>query len=292
MKIRDEFLLLADSASRQIMEKTVLSSPEITKTVIGKSILAGEIPAYHIGHGRRIILCVGTHHALESITANFLYYMVFLLGDRELFRSVCRGIDRGALLSSFHFLFIPCLNPDGVEMRLHGAPPSPLRERQIKMSGGDFTHWQANSRGVDLNHNYNAGFFEYKKLEREKGISPGATLYSGEHPESEPETRALAGVVRALRPSLTLSLHTQGEEIYHSAKAAHVAARLSRECGYRIMKAEGTSAYGGLTDYLDTLGLSALTLELGKGANPLPETDLFSISERLISPLLCLPTKI
>ena len=43
------------------------------------------------------------------------------------------------------------------------------------MNGGseDFTRWQANVRGVDLNHNYDAGFDAYKQLEPSLGITGG-----------------------------------------------------------------------------------------------------------------------
>mgnify|MGYP001540708298 CR=1 FL=1 len=65
------------------------------------------------------------------------------------------------------------LNPDGVDLHIGGMwEHFPLRERVLIMNGGssDFESWQSNARGVDLNHNYNALFKEYKTLERERHI--------------------------------------------------------------------------------------------------------------------------
>lgn len=291
MTVDKEFLLPADLSGRNVMEERIMSgNEEIEKTVLGKSILGREIPVYRIGKGKRPVVFVAAHHALEAIGTNLLYLFLRVLSDEEEYRRLGVGILRSALLSSFSLYLIPCLNPDGAELVSGGAINSPLRERQLRMSGGDFSTWQANARGVDLNHNYDAYFYEYKRLEREKGIVPGATLYSGEYPESEPETRALASFIRALMPTLTVSLHTQGEEIYFSERGRRLALALAERTGYRPSRAEGTAAYGGLTDYLERMKLAALTVEMGKGKNPLPNSLLPLLAERLLPAFAALPT--
>ena len=40
-----------------------------------------------------------------------------------------------------------------------------MRGLKYNQQSDDFSHWQANARGVDLNHNYDSGFYEYKKIE-------------------------------------------------------------------------------------------------------------------------------
>ena len=170
-----------------------------------------------------------------------------------------------------------------------------LTERQIKMNGSaDFTKWSANARGVDINHNYDAGFLEYKQIENEMGISAGAAKYSGEFPESEPESRAVASAVRAAAPILVLSLHSQGREVFYSpknAKTAHLAARLAALLGYEVKIPKGSAAYGGLSDYTGgRLGIPSLTVEMGKGENPLPTSEYLRHRDRLIYALARLPT--
>ena len=183
-------------------------------------------------------------------------------------------------------------------MVLSGARNNPLRERQIRMNGGeDFSDWQANARGVDLNHNYAFRFFEYKKIEADENILPGKTRFSGEYPESEPEVRALANLVRVIHPRLILSFHSQGEEVFFrprdKRKVLRIAQSAAELLGYSLSRPEGLADYGGLSDYAgEILGIPSLTVEVGKGKNPLPESQLSAISERLYKLHVLLPTKL
>ena len=194
------------------------------------------------------------------------------------------------------------LNPDGVDYQIRGVQKeNPLYDRVGSMNGGsfDFSTWQANARGVDLNHNYDAGFREYKRIEAEANVPCGApTRYSGQEPESEPEVRALCNFIRCQNDlRLVLTLHTQGEEIFCHPKENVVLrnvlalSRISALTGYKISEAEGLAAYGGLTDWCtQRQGIFALTLECGKGVNPLPLSDHKAIYYRLRETLFTAPT--
>ena len=197
--------------------------------------------------------------------------------------------------------FVPLLNPDGADIQIHGESAGREQvERLVFYNGGstDFSQWQATARGVDLNHNYDAGFSDYKKIERQRGIYGGApTRYSGEYPESEPETAALAGFIRrheAIR--MVITLHTQGEEIYYSSgdceppASARIASLFGRMTGYRVTKAEGMAAYGGLTDwYIRTYNRPSFTFECGRGKNPLPQEQAGDIYEDIREALFTAP---
>lgn len=260
---------------------------------IGRSILGREIPVLAVGNGRRQILYVGAHHGMEWLTSAWL--LRFLIEFCEALRSgkTVYGVTLPTFCERFTLHVIPMLNPDGVDYQQHGVSrDNPLYARAVGMNGGrtDFSHWQANARGVDLNHNYDAGFAEYKQLESKLGIRDGApTRYAGQEPESEPETRALCNYVRLLRDvRLVASLHTQGEEIYWRSGGAallgrHGAAqKVAALTGYRLCDATGPAAYGGLSDWcLTRCGISALTLECGRGENPLPLSDFFPVYLRL-----------
>ncbi len=236
---------------------------------IGKSLLGRPLWCLKIGEGAPY-LYVGTHHAMEDVTGRILLRFV-----RELLEGKW-GKKQGV-----SYYVLPLLNPDGTRLRLDSGPTSILRERVVRMNGGstDFSHWQANARGVDLNHNYPYGFDAYKEIEREGEIGEGApTKYSGPHPLSEPETNALTHLIRVVNPRLTIALHTQGREIYigecASQKTYLATEILSRRIGYRLTRPTGTAAYGGLTDYLASEGIPAMTVEVGKGVNPLRHSQL------------------
>ncbi len=245
---------------------------------MGESILSKNMYCYKIGTGACRVFYVGAHHALEYMTASLLYDFIDFLAERATRGGTYYGIDIRFLLLRYTFWILPCANPDGVDIHLGKVLDNPLRERQIKMNGGDcFDSWQANARGVDLNHNYDCGFFEYKhKIEWKEDISAGPTLFSGEYPESEPEVSHIASFVRSVRPSLVISLHSQGEEIYSYPDTPYVsrmAARFATLTGYSQKRASGTAAYGGLSDYAGrVLGIPSFTFEVGRGKNPLPHS--------------------
>ncbi len=286
------------SAVNQLAE----TYPILTVSGIGKSILGKEIPVLILGQGKKQLLYVGAHHGMEWITANLLLRFVNEFCEfYDLGRPVYRK-NLTDLWQSYTIHVVPMLNPDGIDYAIHGIDPeNPLRSRVISMNGGkeDFGRWQANARGVDLNHNYDAGFDEYKKLEKENEIPCGApTRFSGLAPESEPEVHALCNYIRFHAPlKAVLTLHTQGEEIYWKSHGKTVVGseaafrKLSLLCGYPLCEAEDLASYGGLTDWcIETCKIPAATLECGRGTNPLPISDFFPIYLRLREALFSFPT--
>lgn len=271
----------------------------IDRIYIGRSIRGRELYCVRLGKPDATpVLYVGAHHGMEHITSAVLLRYINEYCDSLWRGGRMYGIDMRYMYAERSVYVLPMLNPDGVELSMHGASEeSPLYERQLKMNGGaDFTHWQANERGVDLNHNYNAGFDEYKKIEREVGIVGGPTKYSGEYPESEPETSALTTLIRTVCPELILTLHSQGEEIFYTSggTAPHASKRIGRiiseMTGYALSEPDGTAAYGGLTDwFVAEFGKPSFTIECGKGQNPLPPDDFFGIYARLREALFRAP---
>lgn len=255
--------------------------PFFMRSSIGKSLVGREIPLISVGEGKKAVLFVGTHHGMEWITTALLLDFLRDLGKAVKDRKRIFGGDASEILKSRMLCVVPMLNPDGVELQINGKDElNPLTDRLNAMSGGDYSRWQANGRGVDLNHNYDAGFFEYKTYEREHGIVPGATLFSGEYPESEPEVSALCSFIRARGIDLLLALHTQGEEIYYDYNGVIpdggrvIAKRLSALTGYALSEPTGSAAYGGLKDwFIKEYCLPAFTIECGRGVNPLPIGD-------------------
>ena len=270
----------------------------LSVSVLTRSILGREIPLIKLGQGKRAVLYVGAHHGTDGITTGVLMDFV---------ADYLRQYERGTTVFEYpmSYLFeerciyvVPMLNPDGVEYAVKGiAQDNPLLERVMKMEGsGDLPHWQANARGVDLHHNYDAGFFSFQ---RTSGLQEGAAArYGGEFPESEPETAALARFLRWKREEIAgvISLHTAGEELISSccdtlsAKTMAVGRVLSRMTGYEMVRPEGVSAFGSLSDWCVTkLGRPAFTVRCGKGEVPLAPEQQPRIYERLRRILFSFP---
>lgn len=266
----------------------------------GSSVCGREIPVVSAGCGEAAVLYVGAHHGMERLTAGVLTDFAAEIDAQYARDGKVGEISVRKLLRRFTIYLVPMLNPDGVRISLYGAGEAGDRRAALfAMNGGDdFSFWQANANGVDLNHNYDAGFAAYSAIQRETGITAGPTRYAGETPESEPETAFLCRLLRTLHPRLcgVLSLHTQGEEIFCgcetalSAKCRAVGRRLQGMTGYKMKIPTGLAAYGGLTDWcIETLRRPAFTLECGRGQNPLPPDDKPAIYARLRGALTAFP---
>lgn len=299
-----EYKTPADHATMmKYLEEFTVRYGFISVSFIGSSLLGRSIPMVKLGNenAKSAVLYVGAHHAMEWITT--LVLLRFINEYCELMKkgSAVSNISMESLYNSRLIYIIPMLNPDGVELQINGINTAgPMAPRLLSMNGGsaDFTHWQANGRGVDLNHNYNAGFGDYKKLERGAGIMGGcATRYSGEFAESEPEVGYLCNFVRfnsEIKAALTL--HTQGEEIYYTAngkvlrKSKNIGNLIAKMTGYKLSEPEEMASYGGMTDwFVKELDKPSFTIECGKGVNPLPIEDFFEIYTRLRETLFTFP---
>jgi predicted deacylase len=98
--------------------------------------------------------------------------------------------------SEIPLALVPIANPDGAE-RAHKAALD-LSPR----------FYRGNARGVDLNRNF-------PTTHRRGGLWGSLPWYrSGPHPASEPETAAVVGLARALRPDRAISFHSFGRWIF------------------------------------------------------------------------------
>lgn len=279
-------------------EKSIKLSKYITQKyefvkrfVIGKTKLCRNIFAYTIGRNPKVIYC-GAFHGMERITAMMLYRFIDDVCDRCLSdKQFAKTIENDGLI------IVPMVNPDGVEISIHGVKSAGLRAEFVSecliKSDLTFNKWQANSRGVDINHNFNAGFNKVKENERKIGITePSPTRYGGEYPESERETKALCELCRENQLSLAVALHTQGREIYYDYRentpkeSIMIAEKLSDLSGYFVSHPEGIAVGGGFKDwFIDEFHRPAFTLEIGEGENPL-SPEIFDSEYPKVSKML------
>lgn len=257
---------------------------------IGKSVLGRKISVLSLGKTSGCAVFVGATHGSEWLTALVLLRFfdevcsAFEHGEKLL------GINVSAAIQKRGITVIPVLNPDGTEINIRGKEGALSgRNRVERLSKGDFSRWNANARGVDVNHNFGAGWEELHLLERKNGIfGPAPRQYGGPRAFSEPETRAICGFCSTFDAKRLYSFHSQGEEIYwyYGPKtpiiSRDIANELSFACGYKIALPSGMAASGGLKDwYIEKFGRPGFTFEIGVGENPLPIDDLDGIYEKL-----------
>lgn len=196
------------------------------KCVIGYSFLGREIYAVHVGEtAGRQFISVYAVHGREWITA----YLAL--------KHIKTGVACGGWI-------IPLLNPDGAVISQSRKPL-----------------WKANARGVDLNCNFDADWGTGRLNTRKRG----SENCIGDYPFSETETTALKNFTLKVNPSVTLSWHTKGEEIYWlfsgkgDIKGAEI---LSRSTGYPHKIISGSA--GGYKDWcIQKLSIPAYTVECG-----------------------------
>ena len=259
--------------------------PFIKTGEIGKSIWGRPIKYLKIGNGKRKILFVSAHHGMEHLTSK----LVLTFARRYLFAfkegGQIGGKSADELYDNSSLYIVPMLNPDGVDLSVFGLSASDITNeeylRKINPSG-DFSFWQANANGVDLNHNYNALFKKSKKSEKDNNIEgPGPTRFSGRFPESEPESFALASFTRKENFDMVMAFHSQGKVIYYDfngkepKESLKIAKMFEEISEYKIEKPEKAASFGGFKDwFIDYFKRSGFTIEIGEGKNPLPLSDL------------------
>ncbi|AGP39201.1 M14 family metallopeptidase [Sorangium cellulosum] len=94
---------------------------------------------------------------------------------------------------------VPIVNPDG------------LLRVEMNLRAGRHRYVRGNARGVDLNRNFDAGWYERGLVQRLIGlvVSPGS------RPASEPEVEAIAHALSSRRIDRALSLHSAGGAVLY-----------------------------------------------------------------------------
>lgn len=258
--------------------------PFLREEIIGRSVCRRKLWALKLGRGENPVIIAACFHPQERLTSLVLLRFVERLCLSARGRLLMCGADVGGAISRRELIFIPCVNPDGVEIALHGAKTAGNFEPLIERAG-NVQSWNANARGVDLNHNFNAGWDLSKKAELEAGINaPSYRRFGGYAPQTEPEVCALVSLCRRRRPRTVIALHSQGEEIFCEygentpERGEHLAKLFAAASGYELVKNSGLASHAGFKDWvIEELGSPAFTFELGKGKNPLPLSDLESV---------------
>ena len=206
------------------------------------------------------LLFTGTIHAREwignELAINFIEYLL------NNFKS---NPKVSTILKSNTLYMVPCLNPDGFEY-----------------SRNHFSFWRKNRRdnkngtfGVDLNRNFSVGFSKINNT--------SSNVYSGPHPFSEPESRAIKEFIDS-HENITIALdyHSQGNVFFPAHKFNHEAEAegtdmntlcanmnneikkiTDREYGIHRGKPPAKLISGSLREYCYSKGIIAVVVEVG-----------------------------
>jgi len=162
------------------------------------AVAAVAAAAHLVGHsvqGRRIV----AYEVGDPAAARKVLVVGCLHGNECAGIAVVNRLRRLGPLEGVDLWLVPDANPDGHRARTRG-----------------------NAHGVDLNRNFP---HRWKRL---RGL-----FYSGPRPASEPETRALMGLIRQLRPAVTIWFHQHLNMVVLTRRNPGLERRFARLAGLR-----------------------------------------------------------
>ena len=262
------------------IEKISIKYPFIKTEVIGYSVMKKPIYCIKIGSGDKKLFINGAHHGLEYLTSDFIMKFLGEYAEAISENTEIYGYDAKEIAENVSLYAVPMVNPDGVDIAINGLDiTNPYHQKLISSVGiHSFNKvWQANARGVDINHNYNASWRVVK-------TKPCESKYAGPYSESEPETKAMVDFIRKMDFDILIAFHSQGKEIYYdfdgivAENSRKLAEEMARVSGYAVCSPTGSAAFGGCKDwFIKEFGKAGFTIEIGSGKNPLPDDSLSEI---------------
>ncbi|WP_226036348.1 M14 family metallocarboxypeptidase [Aquibacillus saliphilus] len=253
--------------------------PGVIRTdVIGKSVEGRDLHLVKVGTGDKKITINSSHHAREWITTNLVMNQIDEYSRAFVNGAKIDGYNVRDLLSQVTIYYVPMVNPDGVTLNQFGANGFSNKSQLIRLNNGstNFTAWKANSRGVDLNRQYPAGWETIRNV----ASSPGPDSYKGTAPLIEPEVRALYNFTKKHNFKSHVAYHSSGEILYWAYNSTgrlreafrEIAEKISDKTGYSLYHPSNPSG-GGYTDWIiDTLKKPGFTPEVSPhvGNRPVP----------------------
>jgi len=174
-----------DAHARGLAERAGAETVTYGESVEGRPLVAFRVPAARAG--APAVLCAANIHGLEAVGTHVALAFLEVLAEGRL----------ANLRERAEVWVIPSLNPDGYA-------------RTWARSGrGSVGELRKNARGVDLNRNFPLPLGARPTLVPFAGSGRrGAVTYRGEAPLSEPEARALDGLLARARFHALASLHS------------------------------------------------------------------------------------
>lgn len=267
-----------------ICEGLAVRFPFIFLEKIGYSVMSKPIIMLKIGKGENKVFFNASHHANEWITTPMALNFVQEYANSVTNATYLDGANGEYTFDNTTLYVAPMVNPDGVDL-VTGAimKDGELYYDVLKLANNypliPFpSGWKANIRGVDLNLNYPAMWEQAREQKYSQGFTkPGPRDFVGFAPLDQPESKAVYDITNKIGFDLTLSLHTQGEEIYwrfgsyQPEGGRELGEKMALVSGYTLTDPEEFQSYAGYKDwFIMTYLKPGYTVEAGRGANPLP----------------------
>lgn len=235
---------------KQIIEDLLKEFPFLNVQLIGRTVLGRGIFSLSIGNNKNGSVYVGSVCGSDGLSELILLLFIERLCRSVKLNQTLASVNIRKALTLSGVTVIPCLNPDGREIDLYG--PSGAKSMGSFVSSfytAEKPRWDANAMGVDIGRN-----FIYHPEVKETVTSPAPSLYRGEYPESEAETRSLTRLCRLKKFRHCLELYSGDDEIFYKSRenepvSSQMMAKIL-SCSCSLPLNAGTSAcHSGIIDW-------------------------------------------
>ncbi len=187
-----------DHEDQDVTDVEETTTQRSRQEVIGTSVSGNDIVAFNFGTGNETVLLVGgIHGGFSYNTAALGFEMVDYL------ESIEESIPENLTIT-----VVPALNPDGLE-RVTGTTGR-FNFSTVSATENERIAARFNSNEVDLNRNFDCNWQEEGQW-RQQTVSGGTEAFS------EPEARAMQGLVQAHTPIAVIAWFAAAGEVYASS---------------------------------------------------------------------------
>lgn len=250
----------------KLIDDYQLQYPGLQKEIIGKTFYGREIKALRMANPHKPrILVVGAHHARELISVTNVFYLLdYLMTNQSI-----------SLRTEREIIFVPLLNVDGlaaISDEFNKTKNILEIRKNVRPTG-----CRIEDQGIDLNRNYG---YKWGYNNHGSSTDPCGEEYRGTSAFSELETQTLRDLITIYKFDSVISYHSYGDLYIRPTGYTHTDLSefpKSHQNLYNDLKkilpknfkfgtvheVLGYNANGALMDYLYSLGIFCIEVEIG-----------------------------
>lgn len=181
----------------------------------GRSREGNDLEEYTWGDKEKSILFLSGFTSLDQPFSDLLFQWKSNLAEGELYGGILGDFDLKTLKNKCRIRIVPILNPDSYKINRNGIrnknsfSENPLQTEE-KNSESNILY--TNSRGVDINRNFNANWIKMRQRNPQRSDL-------GPFPESETETASLTARLRKDMPRSAVVLRYGERGLFHPREA-------------------------------------------------------------------------
>ncbi len=199
--------------NKQIIEDLIREYPFLNVSIIGRTAVGRSIFALSVGNTKNCGVYVGSVRGYDGLSGLILLLFIERLSYAIKNNHSLSSVNIRKALTLSGVTVIPCLNPDGREIFLHGVKGAKRMGSFVSsFYNKEVPEWNANAMGVDISLNFSAC-----NSIKVKSTSPGPSLFCGDYPESESETKSFTRLCRLKNFRQCLELFDGEREIFYKS---------------------------------------------------------------------------